>query len=125
MLYETLNQPIICIILIMVGFLSGFIYDLSNYIIFLCNNNKVIKHFFDFLATILAFLIFYFTILKIDFGNVRFYHVIIFLIFLILQRITLGKLIAKTIQICYNYIVKLFKLLRRITIDRRKKHTTD
>ena len=55
MLYETLNQPLICLILLLVGFLSGFIYDISNFILFLCKNNFVIKIILDFISTILCF----------------------------------------------------------------------
>lgn len=121
MLYETLNQPIICLLLILIGFLSGFVYDISNYIVFLCKNNSVVKIIFDFLATICIFSIFYVSILNLDYGRLRLYHFLIFFIFLILERISLGKLIAKLIDICYNLLTKMFNKIGGLNIWQKKK----
>lgn len=123
MLYETLNQPIICLFLILIGFVSGFVYDVSNYIVFLCKNNKIVKIIFDFLSTIIVSIIFYVSIVQFDYGDFRLYHFVLFFAFLLLERISLGKLIAKLIQICYNFITKTFALLRRILWKKKEKTT--
>lgn len=121
MLYESLSQPLICVCVLVIGFASGFVFDISNYIIFLCKNNKITKIVFDFAATICVFAIFFVTIFKLDYGNIRFYHVLIFFVFLVLQRITLGKLIAKFIQVCYNHFIKFFKFIGEQLCQKKNK----
>lgn len=111
MLYQTLNQPLICLFLLLLGFASGLIFDVSNYIVFLCKNNNITKIIFDFFATVAVSTIFFLAVYFLDYGQIRLFHFVVFFGFLILQRITLGKLIAKFIQVCYNCFVKFFKFV--------------
>ena len=121
MLYQTTTQPLLCLYLLLLGFASGLIFDVSNYIIFLCKNNKVTKIIFDFLATTIICTILFGFIFLYDYGQMRVYHFLIFFAFLILQRITLGKLIAKFIQVCYNCFTKLFKFVGDKLCKRKNK----
>lgn len=107
MLYETLSQPLICIIFAICGFLCGFVFDIFNFIKFLCGNKKIITHIFDFVMCMIVFLIFYFINLNIMYGEIRLFSVFIFVVPFIIQRITLGKLLEKLYYICYNAFTKL------------------
>lgn len=119
MLFETLSQTQIFWNLALIGFVSGFIFDLSTYVVFLCKKNKIVKILFDFFATILVFLCFYFIVSKIDYGTIRLYHLFAFFAFFAIQRISLGKIIAKFFDWCYNIFIKtLQKILKR------EKHST-
>ena len=109
MLYETLSQPKIFLFLALIGFASGFLYDVSSYIIFLCNKNKVVKIVFNFLATICTFVVFYIAVLVLDYGELRFFHFVTFWLFLSIQRITLGNIIANFIDKCYTFLTKLIQ----------------
>jgi len=111
MLYQTTTQPLLCLYLLLLGFASGLVFDVSNYVVFLCKNNRVTKIVFDFLATIIVCAVLFGFVFLFDYGQMRVYHFLIFFTFLILQRITLGKLIAKFIQVCYNYLTKFFKFV--------------
>lgn len=113
MLFETLLQPQIFLFLALWGFVCGFLYDISAYIIFLCKNNKIVRIVFDFICTMCVFLIFYYCVLRIDYGDLRFYHGLTFGLFLILQRITLGKLIAKVFDRCYTLFIKVCEKISR------------
>ncbi|MGI5841995.1 MAG: spore cortex biosynthesis protein YabQ [Christensenellales bacterium] len=113
MLYETMSQPKIFLFLTLWGFASGFLYDISSYIIFLCNKNKIVKIVFNFLATICAFIVFHIAVLKLDYGELRFFHFVSFWLFLTFQRITLGNIIANFIDKCYTFFTKqIQKLLK-------------
>lgn len=121
MLYQTTTQPLLCFYLLLLGFASGLVFDVSNYIVFLCKNNRVTKIVFDFLATITVCAVLFGFVFLFDYGQMRVYHLLIFFTFLILQRITLGKLIAKFIQVCYNNLTKFFKFVGDKLCKRKNK----
>ncbi len=120
-LFETLSQPYILVWLIFSGFCSGFLFDITNTITFLCNNNKVVKNIFQALATISSFLILFFVNLNTNYGQFRIYVLVVFLLFLFLQRLTLGKLIAKTNVWCYTNFRKLTNLLTKVKLNGKQK----
>lgn len=111
MLFETLSQPKIFAILALTGFLAGFVFDISNYIVWLCKKNKIVQIITDFLATVACCIIFFVVVLQIDYGNVRLYQIISYLTTFLTQRFTLGKLIAKFFDWCYNHFTRLMQKL--------------
>lgn len=114
MLFETLSQPHIFLSLALIGFVSGFVFDISGYIVFLCKKNNVVKIVLDFLASLATFAIFYFAVSYLEYGNIRFYHLLSFVSSFSAQRITLGNIIAKFFDLCYNQFTKLMqRLLKR------------
>lgn len=118
MLYETLSQPLIAVIFAIIGFLSGFIFDIFNFIKFLCGNKKIISHILDFFMTILVFIVFYVLNLSYMYGEIRLFSVVVFLMPFLIERITLGKLLEKFYHACYNVFVKISK--RIVGIFQRK-----
>ncbi len=121
MLYETLNQPTIIFFLFLIGFSCGFLFDLKSYIVFLCRENKIVKIIFDFIFSIFVFSIFYLSVLKLDYGELRLFHFIIFFGSILLQRLTLGKLIAKLFNWCYTKFTNLTKKIQTIGWKKCKK----
>lgn len=109
MLYETLTQPYLLLIFLLAGILGGLVFDIGNFIKFLCSNKKAPSIFIDFIQTIICCLILFFVNLKYNYGLFRLFPIIIFLIFFTLERFTLGKIIAKFYNLCYNLLTKLFK----------------
>lgn len=120
-LYETLNQPTILLYLIIFGFLSGLFFDFANIISFLCNKNKVITNILLFFSTIFSFFTLFVLNSKINYGQFRFYIFAIFFLFLFIERITLGKCIAKTQTWCYNTFEKFIKALKQKNGKRKNK----
>ncbi len=55
MLYPTLNQPLMFLLLICAGLASGIIFDLLNLVCNLVREDRFSKIFFDFLSVLLAF----------------------------------------------------------------------
>ena len=120
MLGETLSQPLIVVFLILFGFLSGVVFDASNFIWSLCSKKKWLKHILDFFSTCIVFLIFFLTIYFFNFGEFRGYELLVFFIFFGLERFTLGKLLEKLFTWCYIKFTRFSNLVAR-KLQRKKK----
>ena len=121
MLYETLSQPKVFIFLFLIGFLCGFIFDFFTLFNFFCNKNKITRQLFIFLGTILSFIIFTESNLCINYGDMRFFPFFAFFGAMILQRISLGKILAKFMDKCYNFLCNLGKRFKGKLNGRKKK----
>lgn len=106
LLYPTLNQPLVLLIILGVGFLSGFLFDIANIMTTLSGNDKLSRHIFDFIATIFAFLLLFFANLYINFGQFRIYVFLIFILSLSLERFISKILWTKVINKLYTSIMK-------------------
>ena len=113
MLEETLSQPLILLMLILFGFASGIIFDISNFIWKMAKNNKILKHFLDFFAVIFVFIIFFLCIYRFNFGELRFYEFLVFFLFLAIERFSVGKLVEKLIGLCYNAFIKFVNVVNK------------
>lgn len=103
MLYPTLNQPIVMLVMFFVGFASGFLFDFAFLLKKSLKDLKATNIFFDFLACIFSFIMFFVTNLYINYGQFRIYVVVIFIIACLLQRVLSNqimqffkKIVAKT-----------------------------
>ena len=121
-LFETLNQPNILLFLVIFGFLSGFLFDFAYIISFLCNNNKIVENIVQFFAIFFSFLILFFVNLKTNYGQFRVYIFVVFFLFLSIQRITVGKLIAKSKIWCYNTFKKITKTILKVEENGQRKN---
>ena len=121
MLYQTLSQPLIILLFIIFGFLSGLLFDFFSLINYFLNNNKITKQIFYFLSVFPIFIIFYYLNLKFNYGQFRFYTILLFFGALILERISLGNLFAKMYDRCYNLNKRLWEYLSTKFYGRRKK----
>ncbi len=119
-IFETLNEPKIFLFLIIFGFLCGFLFDICYLITFLCNENKIVKNILQFFATIICFFIVFLINLKLNYGVFRVYILISFFFAIFLERITLGKLFAKTRNWCYTHFKKLVNFAKEKLNGKRK-----
>ena len=93
MLYPTLNQPIVMLVMFFVGFASGFLFDFAFLLKKSLKDLKATNIFFDFLACIFSFVIFFVTNLYINYGQFRIYVVVVFIFACLLQRVLSKQLI--------------------------------
>lgn len=110
MLYETLLQPKLMVIFLILGFVCGFVFDVGNFIKFLFANKKVSNFLLDFLQTSLCLFLLFLVNLKVNFGQIRLFPAVLVLICFTIHRLTLGKIIAKLYISCYNKLQKLISL---------------
>jgi hypothetical protein len=118
LLYETLSQPLIFLIVLCAGLGSGLVFDIRNYISFLCAKNKIIDVVLDILSILIVCFVLFLINLKINFGQFRFYIPVAFFIGLIIERYTLGLFVAKICSWCYN---KFRNLISKLYGKRAKK----
>ena len=122
MLYETLSHPKLAIIFLTIGFVGGLIFDVGNFIKFLCGNKKIPSILIDFIQTLICLIIIFFTNLKVNFGEIRLFPYLLFLTSFYLERISIGKVIAKIYLKCYNLLTKLnFKLWSKLKNGKNNK----
>ena len=113
-LFETLSQLYIILWIILCGYGCGLFFDIAYMITFLCNNNKVVKNILEFVAVILSVMVLFLINQALLFGQFRLYVILFFMIFLILEQLTLGKIIAKTRNWCYHIFKKVTQRLQKI-----------
>lgn len=113
MLYQTLQQPKLLVYFLIIGIVGGLIFDLGNFVKFLFLNKKLPCILLDIIETGLClFIIFYYN-LKLNYGIIRLFPFICFMFSFIMERYTLGKLIAKIYLSCYNLLIKINKRIWR------------
>lgn len=86
MLYPVLNQPTLLALFLVLGFVTGFVFDIASVFKFFSKKDKVALFVIDFFSTITAFFLIFFVNLKINFGQLRFFVVLIFFASFSLQR---------------------------------------
>lgn len=106
MLYPTLNQPLVIIMMLIAGFASGIVFDVCRILTTLSGNDRLSKHLFDFIATILSFAILFLNNLHFNYGQFRVYVVAIFLLSFWIERKLVQKLWTKLLQKWYSNIVQ-------------------
>ena len=102
MLYETLSQPFILLILSAIGIFCGIIFDFKNILIYFFKKNKIISQILLFFSILLIFFIFYFTNLIINFGEIRFFSIYIFCLAFAIERFFVNNFLANNVAKCYN-----------------------
>ena len=93
-----------------IGILLGIFYGILNII----NNIKeflIVRIVCDIVFTITATLTFIILVQKINFGSIRAYLLVGYVLGFIIERISIGKLFAKGYKRVYNLIIKSSKKL--------------
>ena len=104
MLYPTLNQPLMFVLLLVAGFLAGLIFDIFNLISTLLGNDKITTNFFSFLSVLFSFALLFLTNLIFNYGQYRLYVLLIFLAAFLLERLISRFLWTKLVKKCYSKI---------------------
>lgn len=104
-------------IMFFVGMILGLIYGLVN-TFHQIKPNVIIRIISDLIFSILTFVTFIFTVNIINCGQIRLFLLVGFLLGLLIERITLGKIFAKGFRKLYNIIVKLLKKFAKSKLGR-------
>lgn len=123
--FETTNQALLLFLCVFAGFLSGLIFDINGLFCFLCKNNKIVGIICDIISTFLCFCVAFAICYIFNFGQFRMFIPVIFWIFVYLERISLGKLVAKGYSKCYNAFVKISQRLTKVLYKNKKNGTKE
>lgn len=113
MLYESLSQGTIFILMSIGGFSCGFIIDLCNFISSLFKNKKILKQIFLFFSIFCIFFISYILNLKINYGQLRNFSLLSFILAFSIQRFLSLNFLAKIFNRCYNKQKEKFDAKRK------------
>lgn len=102
MLYETLSQPKIFVLIVLAGFLSGFLFDFKQILLSIFKKNKILNHILSFFALFFVIFAFFLINLKINYGEIRFFSIFSFCLSFSIQRFISQNFLAKPIAKCYN-----------------------
>ena len=105
-LYETLSQGTILLMLVASGFCCGFLFDIVQ--IFF-QKQKIFSNILVFFASLLCYAILFLIVLCFSYGQMRIWHVLVFVASTMLQRASCGHLLAKLTSVCYNFFHKKIK----------------
>lgn len=102
MLYETLYQPTTILWLFSSGLLTGLFLDFATLFFIFIKKNQFFINFLAFFKTFFIFFIFFIINLKINFGQIRFFAILIYILALFFQKYISKKIIAFYNKKCYN-----------------------
>lgn len=101
MLYETLSQLNTFLCICLVGFLCGFLFDFKNLILLNFKKKKYLNVIFSFFATFFTLFLCFFANLILNFGQVRFFVLLGFVISFCIQRYFITNFVADFCRKCY------------------------
>lgn len=125
MLYPTVGQGSVFLILLVSGIICAVIFDANNLVTFLCNKNKVVKIILDFICAVLCGAAYFFMVLKFNYGEQRMFTLLAFLLGLTAERCSLGILLAKSLPWCYDKYAKLQATIKKLMNKKVKKKTDE
>ena len=111
MLYETLRQSIIVLASIYFGVLGGVLYELKS-LVTKPFKTKIINIVIDVVFCVLLAFLFLFSVYFTNYGEIRLYILASFFLGFVLERISIGTMLAKVFNFLYNVFVRLIKRIK-------------
>ena len=104
MLYPTLNQPLVFLIMFCTGIICGIIFSLTKMINNKISRYKILVQLFYFLSIVFSFALFSFLNLICNFGQLRLYVFLATGIGIFVEKTILQKIWTKLNKKCYNLL---------------------
>lgn len=102
-----------------IGVVLGAGVGILNIIKSLFKHNLVVDNILDCLYSIFCCIVDLFTLIEFNFGVLRLYLIVAFLLGMYIERKTLGKVFAKLLTWLYNKISKVIVTLRKTKIYKK------
>ena len=118
MLYETILQSNIFLVMLYYGIWSGIIFEAKNLIEKSFKDNKNVCIVLDTAYMIICSLIFVKGKNMSNYGEMRMYLLIAFFVGIILEHISIGFLVEKIFMFVYNSVVKVFAKLKLLILKK-------
>ena len=116
-LFSTLNGLNCFLLMLFCGCVVGIIYEVGFFIRKLIPL-KITIFIVDAIFVVLSFIIFIFAINYCNFGYFRLFLLISFLLGFVIERVSIGFLVAKILEFIYNYFVR--KIILKLKTFRGK-----
>lgn len=118
MYFNTIGQGLIFLYLFLIGIGAGIIVTISFVLRSCFKHNYLITLILDILTTIICSLLYYFSVVYLYDGILQWFTIVAYLLGMILQQKTIGKLVAKLVNLVYNTSIKLLTKFKTTRIGK-------
>lgn len=105
--------------LVLAGIVFGLLYEAGLFIRRIFNFNTIITIVTDFVVFCIMGLEFFYAIYFANNGIVTWYEVLGFFVGFLLERLSVGKMLANILNLVYNVVRKLISLLKKIKLFKK------
>ena len=103
-----------------VGCISGILYEITVFLCKITNSKLFLRNILDIFVVLFGGILFIFAINYIAMGKFRVYLLLAFGLGIVIERTSIGFLVAKICDFVYNKGIKKLFFIRRKHIDSRK-----
>lgn len=119
MLYETLLQSKMLLVMIYFGIISGILLTIKNLICKALKKNKVVIILTDILFCIISSFVFLYAQNKFSYGEFRLFQLLSFLLGVFIEQISINNLVEKILRLIYNLFVKVFCKVKNTKLGKK------
>ena len=112
MLYETLLQGKMFLMMLYFGIVCGILLTIKNMICNLLKQNKIVIIASDILFCLVSTFVFVFAKIAFCYGQFRIFELIAFVLGITIQQISLNKIVEKIFHLLYTLLERLFCKLK-------------
>ncbi len=120
MLFYTNINNLSFLALFYLGLMSGVLYEISVFVCKITKNSIILRNLLDIVVVFCSGIMFIFGINIVAFGSFRAYLVLAFVFGVVIERTSIGFLVAKVCNFVYNKSIKFHSFIRRKYFDTRK-----
>lgn len=100
------------------GMFCGAIYGLLNAVVFVFKKHVVVRIICDLIFSAILGIVFLYLTMVLNLGQFRLYLIATFLLSVIIEQKTLGKLFAKLGLMVYNWVCKILNGFRKTKLGK-------
>lgn len=119
MLYSTLLQGQMFLVLLYFGILCGIVLTIKKLADRMTKQNKYFIVLTDILFVAICSFVFLFAKIKFCYGEFRLFEIISFCLGIFLEQISINNLVEKILKLLYNFFVKVFLKIKKFKIFKR------
>ena len=125
MLYETLKQGVIFLSMLYFGILGGVLYEIKQMVARPFYKNKIISIVLDIAFCVILCFLFLFSVHFTNYGEIRLFILFSFFLGFLIERISIGTMLAKFFSFLYNKLARLIKKIKLPIVSKSKKEKTN
>lgn len=119
MLFETLKQSYVFLGAMYFGILLGVCFEILNFCAKILKKTKLVLFLRDLIFSLIATFLFIICTNVVNYGEFRLYIFLAFIVGFILEKISIGYLVAFLIEKLYNFLKFIYKKITKLKFFKR------
>jgi len=121
MIFNSNILPMSALFMLYIGLVMGIMYEIILFVTKLTKHNKFVICVLDIIFALALCSAFIFGVQYCNYGKFRLFLLVTYIFAFVIERTTLGDLVAKFINLIYNLVIKLInKGVDKLHNDRKK-----